>query len=119
MYYYLNNTYYNLLSYKDKLLETDWYIGSYEGKYESCSSESVKAKVGLLNIADLKLNMADSNYYLLTPTKNNAVFYYQDGLITAKISLARAIRPAISIKKESITSGTGTLDDPYELGGAA
>ena len=118
LYNYLNTTYYNLLSYKDKLLETEWNVGSYNGKYEECESIKEKAKVGTLSVSDLKLNMYDSNYYLLTPSTDNTIFYYQDGLMSSKISLTKAIRPAISITKESILEGKGTLEDPYVLGGA-
>ena len=118
LYNYLNTTYYNLLSYKDKLIETEWNIGSYNGKYEEVETVKEKAKIGTLSVSDLKLNMYDSNYYLLTPSQDNTIFYYQDGLMTSKISLTKAIRPAICIAKESILEGKGTLEDPYVLGGA-
>lgn len=111
--YYLNNTYYNGLSYKDKLLETTWYTGTYEGSYKDIKNSEVKAKIGLPSIIDFKYDSAEY-YYLLNGTKKRS-YLYKNGLIEASSSVYHSIKPSICIKKTNVKSGNGTVDNPFVL----
>lgn len=112
---YLNTVYLQSLSYKDMINEGTWYIGSYDSKYENVYKENIKAKVGIFNVADLKIGNSLSMYYLLTPVDKNLTYFYSNGLVKSKITLARNIKPTININKKTIGSGEGTLADPYIL----
>ena len=112
---YLNNDYLLSLSYQNIINENDWYVGSYDGDYENILKKTVKAKVGLYNIYDLKFSNALETYYMLTPAEDNYVYLYNNGLTKSKVTLARNIKPTININKYNISSGKGTLVDPYML----
>ena len=114
--YYLNNTYYNSLSYKDKLIESEWYVSNYKTSYKDVETDKVKAKVGLLNVSDLKLNSKLSDYFLLNGN-DTGVYLYGNELITSKVAIYRSIRPAIMIKKSKVASGNGSIDKPFILEG--
>ena len=114
--YYLNNTYYNSLSYKDKLIESEWYVSNYKTSYKDVETDKVKAKVGLLNVSDLKLNSKLSDYFLLNGN-DKGVYLYGNELITSKVAIYRGIRPAIMIKKSKVASGNGSIDKPFILEG--
>ncbi len=111
---YLNNDFYNSLSYKDKLIKTNWYVGEYKDSYEAVYDQKVNEYVGLLNVADLKFDSSLGGYYLLTPVDSKAYIYDND-LIPSTITLSRAIRPTIMITKKDIKSGNGTISSPFEL----
>ena len=110
--YYLNNTYLNSLSYKDKINNHKWLAGTYESNYKDISSYTVKAKIGMLNISDIKFN--ENIYYLIN--SNNDEIYLSDGT-TSKSNLARKIIPTIYINKSTIKSGDGSISSPYILEG--
>lgn len=112
---YLNSDFYKSLSYKDLLLEKEWFVGEYNDSYKDIKSEKVTAKVGLTSVEDLKLDNGVNNYYLLNGTKEGMIYLFNNYLIESKPTLSRAIKPSIYIKKASIKSGTGTLKDPYVL----
>lgn len=109
---YLNNEFYNSLSYKDLLLENEWNIGKYTKSYKDIESEKVKSKVGLLSITDLKFG-DDTNYYLLNGTENGSIIY-GEMLLESKTGLSRTIKPTISIKTRKL-SGEGTKEKPFTL----
>lgn len=113
--YYLNNTFYNTLSYKELLQEVDWYIGGYENSYKDVYTKTAKAKIGSYNVADLKFNSELTGYYLLTPASLTEVYIKNDELMASKIAMYRAIRPTICIETKNIKSGEGTEEAPYEL----
>lgn len=113
--YYLNNTFYDTLSYKDLLQEVDWYIGGYESSYQDVYTTTVKAKVGSYNVADLKFNSELTGYYLLTPASESEVYVKNDELMPSKVAMYRGIRPTICIETKNIKSGEGTEEAPYEL----
>ena len=112
---YLNNDFYNSLSYKDLLIEKEWFIGEYNTSYKDIKSEKVKAKVGLTSVEDLKLDYSVNNYYLLNGLSEGKIYLYNNYLIESKPTLSRGIKPSIYIKKTKVKSGTGTLKDPYVL----
>ncbi len=115
--YFLNNEYYNSLSYKDLILSNDWYIGSYDGDFTNIYNEKVLAKVGLYNIADIKLNNDTKNYYLLTKGTDDKIYGFDLSgyLFESTISQNRLIKPAITIKKSKVISGNGIKSDPFVL----
>lgn len=112
---YLNNEYYNSLSYKDKLIKTTWYIGKYNGKYNEIFKDSIDSYVGMLNVSDIKFGDL-YGYYLLTPVSNNKVYIYEEELEASSINITRNIRPTIAIKKSILKSGKGLEDNPYKVG---
>lgn len=117
--YWLNNDYYNSLSYKNLIVSNDWYNGQYKGDITDVYSSKVKSYVGMLGINDIKLNLENSNYYLMTEGRENKVFAYDLSgyLYESTFSQNRKVRPAITIKNSGIKSGSGTLEDPYILEG--
>jgi len=118
---YLNTTFYNTISYKDKLIECDWYTGEYTDKtkydYKNIYSEKVTAKVGIYNVADIKIDSTISNYFFLTPADDGKIYSFNndENLYSSKTTYIKKIRPAICIEKLKITKGDGTKDSPYEL----
>lgn len=112
--YYLNNTYYKELPYKDKLVKGKYYIGEYENSYKDALSKYTECYIGLLNISDLKFDSNLANYYLITPI-DDGVYIYNSILAKSRIGVKRHIRPTISISKENKFKGNGTLNDPFIL----
>ncbi len=117
--YYLNNNLYESLPYKDLIINNDWYIGSYDDDFTNIYEDKVSAKIGLYNIADIKLNNDTKNYYMLTSGSDNKVFAFDmSGYMFESVATQnRLIKPAITIRKNKIVSGSGTLSDPYILEG--
>lgn len=112
--YYLNNTYLNSLSYKDKLVSTKWYVGEYTKSYKDTENDSIEAYVGILNMSDIKFGSSLLNYYLSTPV-NEKLHIYNTVLAESKTSVSRPFRPAVAIKKNEKLSGSGTSSDPFVL----
>ena len=110
--HYLNNTYYNELSYKKILVDFEVNVGSYSNSYRDIYNKKVKVKVGIPSVIDFKYPGNSFSYYLLN-SNGEEVYYYEDGLYTSQPDLIRPIRPTIAIKKQSLKKGKGTLDDPY------
>ena len=109
---YLNETYYNSLSYKKILVDFEVNIGEYKDTYKSVSSKKTKVKVGIPSVTDFKYEGNSFSYYLLN-TNGEEVYYFEDGLYTSQSNLIRPIRPTIAIKKQSLKKGKGTLEDPF------
>ena len=110
--HYLNNIYYNGLSYKKILVDFEVNVGSYSNSYRDIYNKKVKVKVGIPSVIDFKYPGNSFSYYLLN-SNGEEVYYYEDGLYTSQPNLIRPIRPTIAIKKQSLKKGKGTLDDPY------
>lgn len=108
---YLNNEYYESLSYKDKLVETSWYDGGYDS-YNDIFKSSVTSKVGLLNVADIKIDNLDG-YYLMTPSENDRIYLYSKTLVDSKPNYIRDVVPTIAVKDLKVISGNGSIEDPY------
>lgn len=113
---YLNTTVYESLDYQDVLVDATWYVGSYEKSYQDIYEDTVKAKVGLLNVADIKVGTTDIASWLMTAESDGKVYVLDtDGISSSKVTLSRAFRPAVVIKKDSILSGSGSKEDPYKV----
>ena len=121
--YYLNNTYLNSLSYKDKIELNNWANGYYGAdnnyNYKEALTDTKDAYVGLLNITNIRLNNELKNYFLMTgSTKNGSLVYLasNNGTIYPTSSDEKNyILPTITIKKELLTKGEGTIDSPLEM----
>ena len=121
--YYLNNTYLNNLSYKNNILSNTWSNGIYgtsnNYNYKETLSTKIDTKVTVLSIGNVILNGELSDYYLSTgvsqsnslvyTVKNNGTLYGKSSTSTSKIV------PTISIDKNILTKGKGTIDSPYEM----
>jgi len=115
---YLNTTYLESLSYKNLLLDTKWYNGSYTS-YKDVTKSTVTSKVGLLNVSDVKTNNIDTtdNYFVITPGDTYYEYMVGSTLRQSKITISRSIKPTISISLTNVKSGKGTAADPYVLEG--
>lgn len=121
--YYLNNTYLNSLSYKDKIELNNWANGYYGAdnnyNYKEALTDTKDAYVGLLNITNIRLNNELKNYFLMTGnTKNGSLVYLasNNGTIYSTSSDEKNyVLPTITIKKELLTKGEGTIDSPLEM----
>ncbi len=112
---YLNDTYLNSLSYKDLLKTVSWYNGKNNGSYKDILNDKYEAKVGLLNLYDLKFNNDLDNYYIST-YNDEYVYVMGKNIKESGPTITRNIRPCIAISKDSkIKSGNGTINEPFEL----
>lgn len=121
--YYLNNDFLKSLSYQDKIKEVDWSNGFYGSSanydYTKSLSTTIKSKVALLSIGDINLNSDLSNYYTMTGTsiKGSMVYINTETkkLTTKYITTELPVVPTISLDRELLTNGNGTIDSPYEM----
>ena len=119
--YHLNNTLYGE-STTDLLEECEWYIGSYTKEnnydYKNIYSETLKGKIGLYNVSDIKFNINSEDYYYLTPGDDGTVYGYNkyQNLYSMKPTYMKSIRPALCLKSSAKFAGKGTIDDPYKVG---
>lgn len=97
---YLNDTYLNSLSYKDQLVETTWYTGTYKNSISDIKSDSIKKKVGIPNLLDLKFDSSIKAYFTSTG-KEDRILVYENPLRPSKVTTYRSIRPCIAISKET------------------
>lgn len=121
--YYLNNTYLNKLSYKDLIKETKFANGLYSNTtnfdYTKVLKETIDTKMSLLSLGDTILNNKLTNYFMSTGIDKNSnnmyVFQNDFKLYTKSSSTSLKIVPVISIDKDKLTKGTGTIDSPLEV----
>ena len=121
--YYLNKTFLNNLSIKDKIKEVSWpngYINqdtSYDYTYSL--KDTIDSKVALMSIGDIYLNSELTNYYTMTGSSNRGSMVYtiqkDKKPYTKGINQKINIVPTISLDKELLTKGNGTYDSPYEM----
>lgn len=121
--YYLNNTYLNSLSYKDNIISNKWSNGIYGSSnnfdYKDTLNTKVDTKISILSVGDIILNGELSDYYLSTgvSSSNSMVYTVKDnGTLYGKNSTNTAkVVPTISIDKNILTKGNGTINSPYEM----
>ena len=121
--YYLNKTYLNTLSYKDKIKETKWSNGYYNSNtnynYQNALKDQVDTKVAMMSIGDIYLNPELNNYYTMTGNNSKGSMVYivtKDKKLYAKqISSSAYIVPTISFDKNLLAKGNGTKDSPFEM----
>ena len=121
--YYLNNNYLNSLTYKNIIELNNWANGYYGAdnnyNYKESLNDTTEAYIGLLNITNIRLNNELKNYFLMTGnTKNGSLIYLasNNGTIYSTSSDEKNyVLPTITIKKELLTKGEGTIDSPLEM----
>lgn len=121
--YYLNNTVYNSLAYKNILLDIENNIGEISNEtgfnIKNIYSNKVISKVSLLNIFDYNANEALTDYYYINNTSSVGSMIYinnNKGLIDEdSIDNERHVVPTISIDKTILKNGLGTIDNPYVM----
>ena len=121
--FYLKNTYLNSLSYKDIINEVEYSNGLYSNvtkyDYREVLKEKVDTKVTVLSIGDIFLNPLNTNYYTSTGiSKDNNLVYVMNNNFKLYTNIATQnlkIVPVISIDKNLLTEGEGTLTSPLEV----
>jgi len=111
---YLNDTYLNSLSYKDMIIENTWYIGEYKDNISDIKSDTVKAKVGIPNLLDIKFDSSVKLYFTSTVNEER-VMVYDNPLRPGRVTTYRGVRPCITISKES-ASKLKYLDGVFKVG---
>ena len=96
---YLNGEYLDSLSYKDMIIDTTWNIGAYKNSLNDIKNETVKAKVGIPNILDIKINSNVKSYFTSTINEDH-IYVYENPLRSSRITTYRNIRPCITISKD-------------------
>ena len=99
---YLNETYLNSLSYKDMIIEGTYNIGEYKNSISDIKSDTVKTKVGIPSLLDIKFNSSVKSYFTST-IKEERVLVYENPLRPGKVTTYRGIRPCITISKDNIS----------------
>ena len=110
---YLNTTYYESLPYKDMIVENDYDIGNYKNELKDIEKKAVRAKVGLLNILDIKINVTSTGYYTST-AKGEYIISYQNPIKLIKRDMFYRIKPVITID-ESFLEGFELIDGIYQI----
>lgn len=121
--YYLNNTYLNKLSYKDLVKETAFYNGIYSNTtdfdYTKVLKETVNTKVSILSVGNPILNSELTNYFMSTGIDKNSnnIYVFQNDykLYTKSSSTSLKIVPVITLDKNILTKGNGTITSPLEV----
>ena len=120
--YYLNHTYLDSLSYENIIISNE-YVNGYYGAdndydYINTSNTTVNSKVALLSIGDVNLNKFTNYAYMTGVNKSgNLIYVGSTNSLLAKddVSSDLNVVPVITIKKDSLTKGEGTKDNPYGL----
>lgn len=115
--YYLNNVFYYNLD-NTHLVKGTWYIGDYNEEsnydYSNIFNESFEANVGILNIVENDIEGS----FTLNRSDDELIYTLDDGALYSSDPKEQLnIYPSIYIDKNiEIKSGSGTFDDPYEIG---
>lgn len=121
--YYLNRNYLNSLSYKDLIKERKWPNGYYNNEnnydYTNSLNKEVDTKVALMSIGNIFLNKELNNYFTMSGTSDNSPELYtiqkNQKVYTKSIQTSAKIVPTISIDKDILKKGNGTIESPYEV----
>ena len=133
---YLNNGYY-LTEEQVNMIEDNitWYLGTVASgknykltKYtdetmSNLTSNITRAKVGALRLGELMAGQFDKNsangngYWLLSPRNMTIVYVVSDsGRINTTPATTHGIKPSLNLKSNVIiTSGDGTLQNPFQI----
>lgn len=121
--YYLKNTYLPTLTYNNIINETKYSNGIYSNTtdydYTKVLSSKVDTKATVLSIGDIFLNPKNTNYYTSTGISDNSTQIYvmrNNFELYTKVGTSNLnVVPVISINKELLTIGNGTIDNPLEV----
>ncbi len=123
--YFVNNDYYLSIPYHDSLLDFDSYVGEISDdkgyQFSNIYTNTVTAKLGLLNIFDPMVNTSLENYFRVNTISEVGSMVYitssKGQLLEDNIGEWKKIVPVISINiKDKVSGGSGTLANPYTLG---
>lgn len=109
---YLNYTIYNKLTYKNNLIDCDYYIGDYNNDYKEVYNKKVTAKLGELSAIDINTDNTNKNYFLLNK-HNNVVM----SVVDANTTITKKVKYTVCISKKNKFKGNGTEQNPFELEG--
>lgn len=121
--YYLNNTYLKSLDYQSIILENT-YVNGYFGidnqfNYQDIINNKIETKVSIPSVGDVILNDKLDNYFTNTGiSKDSSLIYIVNemgSINTKNVETKANVIPCISIKKENLTLGSGSISDPYRL----
>ena len=110
---YLNTTYYESLPYKEYIVENDYDIGNYKNDLKDIEKKAVRAKVGVLNILDIKINPNSFGYFTST-AKGEYIVSYQNPIKLIKRDMFYRIKPVITIDEEMLKEFT-LIDGIYQI----
>ncbi len=121
--YYLNHDYLNSLSYKDIINENKYSNGIYNESdnynYINTLNTKINTKVSLLSIGNIFLNNKSNNYYTSTSlNKDSNLMYVMNNnfkVTNTTLTDELSIIPVISINKNILSKGNGTIESPYEV----
>ena len=113
--WYLNTTYFNTLTYKDLLVNAEWYNGHYTTSYENSFSAKVVSKIGILDISALKFDDDMRDYYISNSLNRTDVLVYSSESYGVKPRDRKNVRTTICILNKKVISGTGSKEDPFIL----
>ena len=99
---YLNTTYLDELSYKDKLIDAKWYIGEYVDSIKNIKEKEYSGKVGIPNLLDIKFDNELKTYFLSTGNKEN-IYVYENPIRLSKITMFRYARPCIALDMDTLS----------------
>lgn len=120
--YYLNNGYWQSLSYQNVIKDGTFYTGEVSdesgNKYVAMYDNSLVCKVGLINMFDYYTGDKD-NFFLMNTTSSVSSMIYvyrREGYIEeVDVNQTRMAIPVITIEKGILKSGTGSLEDPFKM----
>ena len=122
--YYLSNDYYNSLSYKDLIVETQYPYGEISSETGYSFTNIYRAmyvgKMGMLNLFDYVSNNNLSDFY--RDVTGSELSHTQFAVLAngamdeVDVWNEKHIVPVISINTSSIKGGSGTIDNPYKAG---
>lgn len=122
--YYLNKTFLNTLTYKDKINSYNWsnyyYSSETNYNYQQILENTIDTKVSLPSVGDIILNDNNlTNFYTNTGTNNNDNMIYtinKNGTLSKKsVTNTSYVIPCITLNKNYLTKGSGSIDSPYEM----
>jgi len=121
--YYLNNNYLNSLDYKDKIIYSNWSNGLVDNtfNYKDTLDTTIDSKVAMLSYGNVILNDELSDYFLMSGNEFDDSMIYEvkenGALNTIKVTNNANVVPTITLSKDLLTKGNGTINEPYELEG--
>ena len=121
--YYLKNTYLPTLSYNNLINEINYSNGIYSNvtnyDYKGTLNTTINTKVTILSLGDIFLNSENTNYFTNTGVSEdgNQMYVMRNNFeVYTKVSTSNLnVVPVISINKNLLTTGIGTIESPLEV----
>ena len=123
--HYLNQTYYKTLVHPEYLVDGTWYTGSYgqstDYNYASIYSNSVVAKIGMMQVGDLFFQDVPNVLLLNGPSDDEMIYSSTGGttLYADTITTVKQLRPVLNmLPTVPVVGGDGSKENPYKVGDA-